>query len=263
MLAGDRVRDLRKKLGFTAKDVEEITLNVSQKLGNPKYWVPQSRLSQIENRGIVPSIYRLHALAIAYRRPLAELLDWYGVSVSVPESVCGPPRTHLATQPISAEVEIPTRLDPLFDPRKTSYIRRMIQEWGVRPLAALESLQRGEYTYGYLGTDDYSMYPMLLPGSFVQIDPRLTEIETGPWASELERPIYFLETHDGYLCSWCAVLSSREIQVQPHTLSGLAARTYRLPDEIEVVGQVVGIATRLRKVSQSVEREPAMLRTHS
>lgn len=262
MSAGEKLRAVRDKLGFTLKDVETASLQIVEKRNNLKYWIPQSRLSHIESKGLIPNIYRLHALCTIYRLSFADVLDWYGIDENPSPSISAPPRTHLARELANEAFELPIRVDPLFDEKKTSYIRRMIQEWGVRPMMALQNLQQGEFTYGYVGSEDYSMYPLILPGTFVQIDQRLTEIETGPWASDWERPIYFLETHETYICSWCAVLSSREIQVQPHSLSGLAARNYKLPNEIQVVGQVVGIATKLRRVSQAVEREPAMIRAH-
>ena len=262
MSAGEKLRAVRDKLGFTLKDVETASLQIVEKRNNLKYWIPQSRLSHIESKGLIPNIYRLHALCTIYRLSFADVLDWYGIDENPSPSISAPPRTHLARELANEAFELPIRVDPLFDEKKTSYIRRMIQEWGVRPMMALQNLQQGEFTYGYVGSEDYSMYPLILPGTFVQIDQRLTEIETGPWASDWERPIYFLETHETYICSWCAVLSSREIQVQPHSLSGLAARNYKLPNEIQMVGQVVGIATKLRRVSQAAEREPVMIRTH-
>jgi hypothetical protein len=56
-------------------------------------------------------------------------------------------------------------------------------------------------TYGYVGTRDYTLFPVIPPGSFVQIDPSRRKIETGRCASELERPVYFVEFHDEYACS--------------------------------------------------------------
>jgi transcriptional regulator with XRE-family HTH domain len=262
MTAGERLRALREKLGFTLKDVEIASLQLVQKLGNSRYCLPQSRLSHIENKGIIPNIYRLQALASLYQRPLSELLAWYGVDER-PHSMPSAPRTHLIKDPAVGDCELPVRLDPLFDEKKTNYIRRMIQEWGTRSVAALRSLSHGDFTYGYVGTEDYTLYPLVMPGSFLQIDPRLTEIETGPWASDFERPIYFLETHDSYLCGWCAVLSSKEIQVQPHALSGLPARNYKRPSEIEVVGTVVGLATKLKGVSRELERETSATQAQS
>lgn len=263
MAAGEQLHILRDKLGFTLKDVEVASLKLVETYGNPRYWIPQSRLSQIENRGLVPNIYRLHALAMIYRCSVENLLNWYGINSSPSQSLEPPRKTHLAKELGLGECSVPIKLDPLFDDKKTCYLRRMIQEWGIQSWTALQKLEKGEFTYGYVGSEDYTLYPMIMPGTFVQIDQRLKEIETGPWASDFERPIYFLETHDGYLCAWCAVLSSREIQVQPHSLSGLAARNYKLPSEIEVVGQVVGIATKLRRVNQSTERESAAIRTQS
>jgi len=262
MSPGEKLRAFREKLGFTLKDVEIASLQLVQKYNNPKYWLPQSRLCHIESKGILPNIYRLQAFAMIYRRPLMELLALYGVDPQQSQTLPSPPRTHLASDAGLSGCDLPTKIDPLFDLKKTSYIRRMIQEWGVLPMRALQTFQDPNYTYGYVGSEDYTLYPIILPGTFVQIDQRLTEIETGPWASDFERPIYFLETHDTYLCAWCAVISSKEIQVQPHALSGLPARNYKRPAEIEVIGQVVGIATKLRSVNWNAEREPAMTRTH-
>ena len=247
MVAGERLRALREKLGFTLKDVEVASLRIVERHNNPRYFLPQSRLSHIESKGILPSIYRLEALAGIYRRPISEILDWYGVGHH--DAVTKPRKTHLMKDLDVQTCEIPLRMDPLFDEKKTSYIRRMIQEWGTRSIAALESLPQRPFTYAYVGTEDYTLYPMILPGTFVQVDPRDTDIETGPWSSDFERPIYFLETRDSYICGWCALISSKEIQVQPHALSGLPARNYKLPTEVEVVGRVVGIAMKLKSAA--------------
>ena len=255
MGAGERLRALREQLGFTLKDVETASLRLAEERRNSKYWIPQSRLSLIENKEFLPNIFRLEALALIYRKPLLELLGWYGIDQRRSPTIPPVPNTHLTSDTSPSTCELPLRLDPLFDEKRTSYIRRMIQGWGTRSVAALQSLQQREFTYGYVGSEDYSLYPLIMPGSFLQIDPRLTTIETGPWASDFERPIYFLETHDSYMCSWCALLSSKEIQVQPHALSGLPARNFKRPGEIEVVGRVVGIATKLKGVSREIERE--------
>lgn len=259
MLPGQQLRILRERLGFTLKDVELASVLLAQRYENAKYWIPQSRLSNIESKGIIPNIYRLQAFALIYRCSLLDLLAWYGIQPGA-DPVGAPPNTYIARDSPAASCELPVNLDPLFDPKRTSHLRRMIQEWGVRPLASLCRLEQQEFTYAYVGSEDYTLYPLLLPGSLLQIDTTRTQIEMGPWKSELERPIYFLETHNEYLCGWCAMLSSRELQLQPHHLSGLAARVYKFPNEIEVVGQVVGIATKLRSATPNAPREPAAKR---
>ena len=84
-------------------------------------------------------------------------------------------------------------MDPGFDPTKTQNFTRMVQEWGTIPLAYLEQLSRSDFMYGYIGTGDRTMYPILPPGSFVQVDESKHRIERDGWRSEYERPIYFVE----------------------------------------------------------------------
>ncbi len=88
------------------------------------------------------------------------------------------------------------------------------------------------------------MYPLLLPGSFVQVDESRDEVAEGTWRAEIERPIYFVETREGFQCCWCA-LRGDHIVLQPHPLSPVTPRVVRHPQEAEVIGQVVGIAMRL------------------
>ena len=95
MSAGEKLRVLREKLGFTLKDVEIASLQLVHKYNNPKYWLPQSRLCHIESKGILPNIYRLQAFALIYRQPLMELLALYGVDPQQSQALPSPPRTHL------------------------------------------------------------------------------------------------------------------------------------------------------------------------
>jgi hypothetical protein len=120
----------------------------------------------------------------------------------------------------------------------------MIEQWGVVPLPFLSQLAKSGHTYAYVGTEDLTMYPILLPGSFVQVDETRNKVIEERWRSEYERPIYFVETRDGYTCCWCSV-SNGSITLQPHPLSPVPVRVLRHPREAEVIGQIVGIAMRL------------------
>ncbi len=76
-------------------------------------------------------------------------------------------------------------------------------------------LQQREYTYAYIGGEDFTMYPLLPPGTFLQVDESRSQVTQGIWRSEYERPIYFVETREGYTCSWCS-LKGDQIVLQPH-----------------------------------------------
>jgi len=91
---------------------------------------------------------------------------------------------------------------------------------------------------------DYSLFPVILPGSFLQIDPTETKIKTGVWRQELERPIYFIELRDGYACGWCELKDGQLILV-PHITSPQPIRRFSHLDEAEIIGRVTGVAMRI------------------
>lgn len=248
MTAGANLRALRERLGYTIRDVEAATSRLAEKYKNPEFVIQLSRLSDIETKGIMPSIYRLYALAVVYRHDLRELLRWYGIhleSFAEDTDIAEPPRSHRALGLTSGDaLRMPIKMDPGFDLAKTTNVGRMIEKWGIVPLTFLQQLADSDYTYGYVGSQDLTMYPLLMPGSFVQVDEGLNRVTTGPWQSEYERPIYFVETRNGFRCSWCGIEGDKLI-LQPHPLSPHKLEFLRHPQEAEIVGQVVAVAMRL------------------
>jgi transcriptional regulator with XRE-family HTH domain len=260
--AGQQLRVLREKLGLTMRDVEIASAAIAAKRGNDDFSLTLSRLSDIETKGIIPSIYRLYSLAVIYRCDFHDLLSWYGIELSDITSdlkVISPPRSHKTdTLQTGSQVRIPVRMDPGFDARRTSNLGRMVEQWGLVPLSYLEQFAQTAFTYGYIGTEDFTMYPLLPPGSFIQIDESRNKVVQGAWRSEYERPIYFVETRAGYTCCWCTMKGSDQIVLQPHPLAPIQIRILRHPQDAEVIGQVVGVAMRLgewRSVEPSSEQK--------
>lgn len=246
--AGQNLRTLRERLGLTMRDVENSSAAIAAKRKSDEFAIPPSRLSDIETKGVVPSIYRLYSLSVIYRKDAREILAWYGVDLNgVAEDLQlgNPPKSHMseALQNVSS-VRIPVRMDPSFDLRCTVNMGRVVEQWGVVPLTYLSQFADRRYTYGYIGSEDFTMYPILPPGSFVQVDESRARVAEGAWRSEYERPIYFVETRDGYTCCWCT-LQQDELVLQSHPLSPVPVRVLKHPQEAEVIGQVVGVALRL------------------
>ena len=246
-VVGNKLRIVREQLGLTMRDVETASERIARRRNNEEYAIQISRLSDFETKGVIPSIYRLYSLAVIYRRDYKEILFWYGIDLTVPVTeinIATPPRSHLSRVLANTAVaQIPVRLDPGFDPRKTLNFGRMVEQWGTVPLIYLEQFSRIDYTYGYVGSEDLTMYPILPPGSFIQVDESRKKVVEGGWRSEYERPIYFVETHEGYTCCWCT-LGPQNIILQSHPLSPVPPRVYRT-SQAEVIGQVVGVAMRL------------------
>jgi hypothetical protein len=139
---------------------------------------------------------------------------------------------------------LPLSLDPGIDLRRTTYLSRMIQRWGKLPLMFLETLNLREQRYAFIGTEDWFMYPLLQPGTFVAIDETQRKIADSGWTNEFERPIYFFEHRQGYACGWCN-LTDHQLILQPHPASMCSPQVYTYPDEIDLIGQISGIAMRL------------------
>lgn len=247
--SGQRLRTLREALGYTMRDVERASLQIAQRLGNDEYAIQPSRLSDMETKGIVPSIFRVYSMAAIYHRNYRELLSWYGVDlnqIQVDTQGAQPPKSHLDTASHNlSQLTIPVSFDPGFHPEMTTHLSRMIEKWGGVPISYLASLNADKrYSYGYIGSEDFTMYPILLPGSFVQLDETKTRVTEGTWRTEFERPIYFVETRDGFVCCWCHV-QWETIVLQPHPLSPVQVRMLQYPRDAEIIGQVVGAAMRL------------------
>jgi transcriptional regulator with XRE-family HTH domain len=248
LAAGSNLRTIRERLGLTMREVESASARIADRHGNDEFSVSPSRLSDIETKGLVPSIFRIYSLSIIYHCDIREVLSWYGIDISLSAADLNlnlPPRSHVTeTLQGASAIEIPTRLDPAFDPRRSASLSRMVEQWGSVPLAYLAKFSGEKYTYGYIGSEDFTMYPLLPPGTFLQVDESRAKVVAGMWRSEYERPIYFVETREGYTCSWCS-LKGDQIILQPHPLSPAAVRVMRHPQEAEVLGRVVGVALKL------------------
>lgn len=244
MQPGSLLREARERLGLTYRDVEKASYDLASERGRPEFIVRISRLADIENRGVTPSLYKLYSLSAIYHLDPLKVCEWYEVPIGNHFHDSGhlpAPRTHLAAPPPVAK-KIPVRFDPGFQPARTNYLARMVERWGELEVSVLNGNPR--YRYGYIGLDDHTMEPLLRPGSLVLVDPALSEVRNAGWKNEYERPIYFVQLHSGYRCSWCRLEGNR-LYVEPHPLSASAPQVYRHPDEAEVIGQVVGVAMRL------------------
>src|SRR5215470_14084440 len=80
--AGRKLKRARERLNLRFRDVEEASARIAAQRGNEEFVVALSRLADIENKGIMPSIYRLYSLCAIYRLNMSEVLTWYGISLS-------------------------------------------------------------------------------------------------------------------------------------------------------------------------------------
>jgi len=79
---GAELRAMRQQLGLSFRDVYAASLDIAEQCRQPAFEIAPSRLHEIESKNMIPSIHRLHALALIYRRTMNELLSLYGIEPS-------------------------------------------------------------------------------------------------------------------------------------------------------------------------------------
>src|SRR4029077_12397070 len=170
------------------------------------------------------------------------------------------PQTHLSRLPlvqsepmIATSPKSPIRL-PL---EQTNLVHRMFQGLGEMPVFLLQQAGPQALLYGYVGSDDYTLDPIIRPGAFVQIDPQQNRVTKDMWPSEYDRPVYFVELRDNrYACSWCEYEGSRLLLV-PSPMSPVRIRSVRYPQDAEIVGRVTGIAMLIAELRTDASATPS------
>src|SRR3979411_2656935 len=117
--AGQKLKKKREELNLRYRDVEEASLQIAGRRKNDEYIIALSRLADIENKGTVPSIYRLYSLCAIYRLDISEVLSWYGIApdmIPADADVIEPDRTHIVGfRPEEGAAQLPISLDPGLD----------------------------------------------------------------------------------------------------------------------------------------------------
>ncbi len=136
---GQRLRRARERLRLRYRDIEEASQRIANQRANHEFLIGLSRLADIENKGTVPSVYRLYSLCAIYGLDFSTVLQWYGIDLeqlAIDSSRLAIERTRLIEfrPPERTQVEFPVEMEEGFDFRRTSYFTRNIQRWGKLPI---------------------------------------------------------------------------------------------------------------------------------
>ena len=81
----------------------------------------------------------------------------------------------------------------------TSATRRLLGAWSDIPLLLMLDVDWDRGPLVLVGLSDRMMWPLIPPGSLLQLDPKVRTVENGAW-SEFERPIYLIEVKGRFYC---------------------------------------------------------------
>jgi transcriptional regulator with XRE-family HTH domain len=254
--AGAKLKALRGSLGLTIREVQDRSVSIATKEENLEYVVSHSWLTGIENGDGVPSIFKFFALSRVYGRSVRELVSYYNVhigDIGQEQVAFAAPKTHLLGSmrlTDSETVTVPLRFQGQGTLENTNLLSKLVAIWGDIPVSLVERLSPRNTLYGYVGLKDFTLYPLIRPGTFVQIDVNQRKLLAGSPHTIEERPIYFVELRDGYACSWCEKRENT-LLLLPHPLSPVKTRQLAYPHEGEIVGRVTAVAMRLVGMAQA------------
>jgi len=262
-MPGQKLKALRNDRNITVRDVEQASRRIAEAKGDKRFQISNGWLTQLEKGISEPSICKLFSLSVIYHIKFFDLIRLYDVDIdeiAKYELVANPHVTQLlsAESPVkSGPVRVPESLSPSLAARGTGLITekmRMVQQ----TTSALAAAGAAAITYGYIGLNDLTMYPLIWPGSFVWLDVTQNKLQPDAWHNEYERPIYFIELRDGYACGWCE-LQGNQLLIIPHHSSPATIRRFTYPKDAEIAGRVTGFETRCvgRVFNESKPSKPA------
>jgi transcriptional regulator with XRE-family HTH domain len=255
---GKRLRAERERLGLSLRDVENLSHGIAEKLQSSDYNIAHTSLADIENGKWPPTLHRLFTLSVIYGHDYDRLASMCGVPASeslkehkklhLPRTyLIGPvPERHRKT--VFSAVELREKLRA----ERTNLVPKMIETWQDVPLV-LQLMDGSDPLYAYIGMDDYTLHPFVRPGAFVRIDPRQKRIPAVDWHSDHDRPIFFVELRERYVCSWCEMHDGRLILIPSHQ-SKRRTQHVRYPAEATIIGRVTGVTMDLVELSENEAR---------
>jgi transcriptional regulator with XRE-family HTH domain len=247
---GRRLLLIRKQRKLSLRQVERLTMTVADRYGDKARRVSASWLGRIERESHAIAHKRLESLEEVYGVSREELTDdpvpgdegtrslhfqFPEVPTAVLRALTRPGGPLLPPESWLAYFPDTTLLPPLtpMDGNGSRPVRRHWRENGT--------------LYGVLGAKDATLVPFVRPGAVVEIDSSVRTISAGRiFPSILARPIYFLRSHDGYHCGWCELDADEDwLTLVPSAMTFIAHRRWRYRHEVEVVGLVNRVLTRL------------------
>jgi transcriptional regulator with XRE-family HTH domain len=254
--AGKRLRAARERLHLSTREVERLSRILAEEKKNQEYAISHAWLTDIENGEFTPGIYKLYALSRIYRYSFDRVLQLFNIDIGDLEGARGRmplPHTYLLRERAAVSQRSDVSLNAaggISDLDRTTMATRILSELRALEASLFPETSAARAVYGYIGMKDFTLSPLIRPGSFVQIDSAQRRIESRGWSGIFERPIYFVELRDEYVCSWCEARENRLLLI-PYPQPRNRVREVRFPADAEIVGRVTAVAMPIVRARES------------
>jgi len=227
---------------------------LAEKKQNPDYLISRGWLNNIENGTYTPSACKQYTLGAIYNVALVEHLFRVRLQSQRLRARPGDVRAlEDATGNAGVDADdtrvVPMKSDKAVQAGSYQSPCETGQDMGEVPIRLLQHLDLRNGVYGFVGLSERTMFPIIRPGSIVQIDQNQRKVVQGKWEDEDDRPIYFVELRGEFICSWCEMLDG-DLNAVPHPKSKCKVRRFAYPREADIVGRVISVTMRLVEAEQ-------------
>ncbi len=252
----DRVKAILGTRGLSLHQVSQRSVELYG--ASSPYFLPHNLYRDLEGGSFSPRLYQLCALSRISGYELKSWLRAFGFAVEkIPQLqiLLANKRTVL----LDSSVEDPRAFIPWFQDASDSLPPATIVPLSVllapsdpRLLHSLRTINRCQFLYAKVGSEDGFAFPDLLPGSIVRVNPRISEdalfAERG-WRS---RRIFLIEHEKGLWCCRLQLIGKdRIVPVSSHIPYGHVE--LRLSRDVRIIGPVDMEIRRL-----SILKEPSI-----
>jgi hypothetical protein len=258
--AGKKLRAERVLVGLSTRAVQELSQRIAQEKNNQEYYISHAWLTDAENGKFTPTIYKLYSLSLIYKCNCIDMMAFFGINVldvAREQRLVRLRHTHLLGSSLDLpgqKIVVPVDLRKDVELARTNLLSRMFEAYAQIPVELLQRLDPERYLCGYVGLEDYTLDPIIRPGSVVAIDVRQDKVRMGSWHNMTDRPIYFVELRNGYACCWCE-LDGNHLVLIPCPQSPVQVRQVRYPTEGDIVGRVTAVTMPLVEGEQAPPSE--------
>jgi len=262
--AGKKLRAERARVGLSTRAVQELSQRIAREKNNQEYYISHAWLTDAESGKFTPTIYKLYSLNLIYKCNFIDMMAFFGLNfldVAREQRLVRLPHTHLLGSSLDLpgqKIVVPVDLRKDAELARTNLLSRMFEGYAQIPVQLLQCLNPERCVCGYVGLEDYTLDPIIRPGSVVAIDVRQNKVRMGSWRNVTDRPIYFVELRDGYACCWCE-LDGNQLILIPCPQSPVQVRQVRYPTDGDIVGRVTAVTMPLVEVEQSSPGDPSAL----
>jgi hypothetical protein len=181
--AGKRLRAERLRVRLSTRAVQTLSQQIAREKNNQDYYISHGWLTDVENGKFTPSIYKLYSLSLIYKCSYMEVVGFFGINildVAKEQRLVSLPHTHLVGSSLEMPgqtIALPQEVSKNVELTRTNLVSRMFKGWEEVPILLLQQIDLRQSLCGYIGLEDYTLYPLIRPGSFVEIDARQNKVK--------------------------------------------------------------------------------------